>query len=161
MHRIVFELGHRGDDDFDGIVEEICRIGAPGAIVVVVHHGTIEVDAWAVNDILVPNLRRLRQKMRRSFCAFERLRLRETGMGEHLFAEACLNLRELTRHYEEDPAHLRRAAADGWTARGFFDRIVRKHWGPWRTRRRVRRRLRIYVGKVPNNPAELRRARRA
>ncbi len=160
-HRLVLELGHRGDDDFDGVVEEMCRVGRPGAIVVLVRHGPVEVDCWAVNDVVAPNLSHLRRSMRRGVNAFEKLKLREIGVGQYLFTEACFNLKELTRHYEDDPAHLRRQALDGWTARGFFDRIVRKHWGQWKVRRNVRRRLRIFVGKVPSDATELRRARRA
>ncbi|ANP46050.1 hypothetical protein [Candidatus Viadribacter manganicus] len=144
---IVVEIGHRGQIDDRALADEIRRIGLPGAIVIVIIYDELRIDEWQLDDPLHRELFALRRRMRRSRQALKVFDLRQVARGRALYATGCFDLPQVMRHIDESPECQRLKRGWDWTATQYLFRELRKNWK--RGKRNVRRRARVFVGKVP------------
>jgi hypothetical protein len=152
VDRVVVEIGHRGEIDYRALVDEIRRIAIPGATVIFVVYDVLRIDEWALDDVLYPKLLLLRHRMRRSQRALDVFGLREVGRGKKLHATGFFDLPQAMRHIDESPECQRLKRGWDWTATQYLFRELRKNWK--RGKRNVRRRARVFLGKVPAAPTE-------
>ncbi|MBL8537027.1 MAG: hypothetical protein JNM59_06450 [Hyphomonadaceae bacterium] len=152
VDRVVVEIGHRGEIDYRALVDEIRRIAVPGATVIFVVYDVLRIDEWALDDVLYPQLLLLRHRMRRSQRALDLFGLREVGRGKKLYATGCFDLPQVMRHIDESPECQRLKRGWDWTATQYLFRELRKNGK--RGKRNVRRRARVFVGKVPATSTE-------
>lgn len=152
VDRVVVEIGHRGEIDYRALVDEIRRIAVPGAIVIVIAYDVLRIEEWQLDDPLYPELLRLRRRMRRTPRAFDVFELREVARDKKLYATGCFDLPQVMRHIDESPECQRRKRGWDWTATGYLFCELRKNWK--RGKRNVRRRARVFVGKVPPTSTE-------
>lgn len=155
IQHIALEWGLRGDcEDARAVASEICRIGRPGAVVVLLHYSVLEIDDWSLNDDLRPKLLHLRRSLRRPTRGFGLFNLRQASGSMPMNANARFSLAEVMRHIEESPECIRLRALRGWPATGYLFNHLRKRWGRHTNKRDVRRRVAVWVGSVPTRSAE-------
>jgi len=155
MDRVLVELGGRPLYNITGLMAEIKRIAKPGAKIIMLRHGRLQVNEFGINDMLAKRLNlwdanwsfRFKHQVRALFKAFA---LQPVEGQQDLWCEGVLNLHQTWAVIADTPGAHYAVRGGFWPGSGYVLTPLQKAWGPAGRLRHVRRPVLVLTGHAPD-----------